>query len=257
MTDQLFVLREATMKKPLNKTPSTKGRQGDAKHEGTRAPSSSVRNAPSENDPPLIRLRAFRITMIRDDGSEWKFIIFEDVDQHRFRSSSSSGGGFPRKGLSATFDRLEAWDVLQHLREMALYPESAKSYWPADSLDALVLETAKGMWEGYDQSLIANPDWTRKVATGKRRARAKDPVIVARAIVLKGEDALLENDEENFEISNERLEAHEQKVWAYAGGKPWRWKLKKLKPAGGKCHVLTFADSEIVIPGPTSIEIPV
>jgi len=223
-----------------------------------------VRSRPSGSDsdgavsreiPPL-RLRALRVTVIRDDGTRWKFIVFEDVDGHRFQVNSSSGGARPRKGQKAMLDRLDAWNVLRGLREMASGPEEALSYWPADSLDVLVSKEAEQMWKMFDET-----DKVRKTSKeltverapkmGRVPAKGPKPMIVAMPT-----DAALPRSGLSPEEIKKTIEAQMQIVWDYAGGNPWKWKSKTPTPAGRKYDVLTFSGSEVITLGPTTIKIP-
>jgi hypothetical protein len=203
-----------------------------------------------------LRLRALRVTVIRDDGTEWRFIIFEDVDGHRFRVSSSSGGAQPRKGLKATLDRLDAWNVLRDLREMERGPKEARSYWPADSLDVLVSGQAEQMWKMSDRAdklrraSEEQPD-ERASRTGQVPAKGPKPMLVAMP-----SDSPLPRAGLSPEEIKKTFEAEMQRVWDYAGGNPWKWKSKRKTPAGRKCDVLTFSGSEVIMAGPTTVKIP-
>jgi len=203
-----------------------------------------------------LRLRALRVTVFRHDGTEWKFIIFEDVDRRRFRASSSSGGAQPRKGLKPTLDRLDAWNVLRGLRELGRGPEVTRSYWPADSVDVLVSEQAEWMWKMFDKAEKVRktseeqPD-ERAPKTDQVLARGPKPMLVAMP-----SDAASPRGGQSPEEIKQTMDAQMQMVWDYAGGNPWKWKPERPTPAGRKCDVLTFSESEVITPGPTTIKIP-
>jgi hypothetical protein len=241
----------------LNKKAETRRDNKERKPQGVRSRlSGSDSDGTVSGELAPLRLRALRVTVIRDDGNGWKFIVFEDVDAHRFQVSSSSGGAKPRKGEKAMLDRLDAWDVLRSLREMGRRPEGARSYWEADSLDVLVSEEAEQMWKMFDKTdklrktSEEQPD-ERAPKTGRVPAKSPKPMIVAMP-----SDAALPRAGLSPEEIKKMFEAQMQMVWDYAGGNPWKWKSKRPTPAGRKCDVLTFSGSEMVTPGPTTIKIP-
>lgn len=201
-----------------------------------------------------MNLRALRIIVAREDGTEWRFIVFENVDLQQFRSTSSSGGGHPRREMMAALDRLDAWKVLQSFWEISREPEVA-AYWDSGSLDDLVSEKATIMWETFDRNAAlwhtrseqVKEESSERSETGEN-AKGPRPV----AIAIRGFNPS-DTSPEDFK---KELDAHQQKVWDYVGGNTWKWESKGRTPAGYQCDVLTFSGSEIVTLGPTSIELP-
>ena len=198
-------------------------------------------------------LKAFRVTVIRDDRTHWKFVVFENVARHRFRLSSASGGSTPRKEEKLTLDRLDALNVLRGLKAMSREPEEARSYWPGDSLDDLVSEETARMWAMFDRA--GKVQKTRQEQAKERFPKKTDaapesprPMLVPVNVPIPGG---LSPEELNWDI-----DAQIRMMWEYAGGNTLRWKSRRRTPAGHKCDVLTFSGSDVVTPGPTSVEIP-
>jgi hypothetical protein len=176
--------------------------------------------------------------LIRENGDVWTFILFENVDRHRFRMSSCSGGGIPRPDLEAALDRGDAWSVLRSLREEGRHPEMARSGWAAGSLDDVVSEDAaqtgkmsdlvKVRWASRGEAIVAP-----KEDEAERAQKHPPPMVIA----APSDGASM------------------QTVWDYSAGNAWKWESKGLTQAGRQCDVLTFGGSEIVIPGRTALEI--
>jgi hypothetical protein len=203
--------------------------------------------------PNRLRLRALRVKLMREDGAGWTFILFEDVDRHRFRMSSCSGGGFPRQEMEAVFDRMDAWSVLRRLREDGRDPEAAKYGWAGGSLDDVVSKDAAQTWKMTDLARARRASGGEEIVTPKEdEAEASQKRPAAMAIAMPSDF-----DPRGLSLEEQRKasDAMMQAVWNYAGGNPWKWESKGLTKAGRRCDVLTFGGSEIVIPGPTSLEI--
>ncbi|HUK91336.1 MAG TPA: hypothetical protein VLZ81_13105 [Blastocatellia bacterium] len=202
---------------------------------------------------PAIRLRALRVTITRDDGTESKFIAFEDADTHRFQMSSSTGGWVPREEQRAAIDRMDAWKALQALKEMGSNSQEASSFWADDSLDAQVAQMAETMWRGsYERSKAATATpIVAPVAERQSDASPTGPQSMIVSILGDGIPVGL-----SVEERIKAFEAYKQSVWDYAGGKPWRWQPTAPTPEGHRCDVLTLSGSEIVIPGKACLDIP-
>src|SRR5215471_16987065 len=64
----------------LKKRAKTSRDNGEEKPQGVRnRPGGSDSDGTVSRERSPLRLRALRVTVIRQDGTEWKFIIFEDV----------------------------------------------------------------------------------------------------------------------------------------------------------------------------------
>lgn len=190
------------------------------------------------HEPMLLRMRAFRV-IDRRDGNYSKWIVIEAVERALFRTGSHISGSIPPRAMKAEIDKNDEWDVLNSLRNAARLPENAQIHWPvADSIDTAISQEEirmQGWWEQARQltpSLVPN--------------EPKSTDQSSRSIVATP----------GGHASEEELQRMIKEVWDFAGGKRLKWRSARQTPAGRKCEVLTFDGSEIVLVGPTSVEIP-
>ena len=203
----------------------------------------SIRESKMMNQTPkTIRMRAFRVSDNRH-GNYSKWIVLEDLEIGQFALGPHSGfGGVPTRGMKATFDREDAWSVLNSLRNaLRLRDDPAiQLQVVADSIDTAISQGETRKQEIFDWGLRGKtPSWALK-------ERGPGGKTIEQTITAT----------EGKVPSEEEFQRLEKEVWDFAGGKRLKWKPIGRTAAGRKCEVLTFEGSEEVLVSPTSLEIP-
>jgi hypothetical protein len=199
-----------------------------------------------------LRTRAFRVI----DYQEYEYcrlIVIEDVESAQFRVSrfSFAGGRTEEiqaqmdqvyEAMKAEIDRDDAREVLESLRHARRFPERAWTDWPlADSIDAAVSQAKMRFRESMERFFpgkISLPVPSEPEPTGE----SSKPVVMPMTSGTTSESG----------HSTQMIE----EVWNFAGGKRLYWKPIGSTPAGRQCEVLTFGESEEVLVGSDSIDIP-
>jgi hypothetical protein len=199
-----------------------------------------------------LRVRACRVIDYQEE-EYCRFIVIEDVECARFRVGrfSFAGGRTEEiqeqmdqiyEAMKAKIDRDDAREVLESLRDARRFPESAWTDWPvADSIDAAVSQGKMRFRESMERFFpgkIPIPAPSEPEPTGES----------SKPVVMPMPGGTTSESEHSKQMIKE--------VWDFAGRKRLYWKPIGSTPAGRKCEVLTFDESEEVLVGADSIDIP-
>ena len=140
-------------------------------------------------------------------------------------------------------DELDAWNVLNHLREIAReFVRFPEDYWlplPAGSIDAAVSQFSAEFQKLQERFPL--PDHS---ALDIEEPDSETPEIRPVAMMAPSDSA-----------HDEPFEGSMQRVRSFAAGKQLKWKQMGFTPSGRRCEVLTFDGSEEVLLSENSLEI--
>ncbi|HKF55994.1 MAG TPA: hypothetical protein VKJ45_11130 [Blastocatellia bacterium] len=183
--------------------------------------------------PTPRRVKAFRITD-RQGRIPVKCIVIEDVDRGWFITTEFSGRGPYTRAIKPIMDRLDAWNVLNRLRDDNCFPDGPTEMPPDDSIDAAVEQPIARIRKHFHGKV---PDW----------AKQRPPIDQQSGAVVIGLSRKVSSGEEFKQL--------QQDVWDFASGLELRWKRARRTPAGRLCDVLTFSGSDEVLVTPTGLRV--
>jgi hypothetical protein len=107
-------------------------------------------------------------------------------------------------------DRLDAWNVLNRLRDDDCFPDVPTDMPPDDSIDAAVQQPIAKLREHFHGEV---PDWAKQRPPIDQQS---GPVVIRLS----------------REVSKEELKQVQREVWDFAAGLEVRWKRARRTPAG-------------------------
>src|SRR5262252_2844878 len=124
-----------------------------------------------DGKPTPRRVRAFRITD-RRSRVHVQCIGIEDVDRGWFMTPAFSGRGHYTRAIKSMMDRLDAWNVLNRLRDDDCFPDAPTEMPPDDSIDAAVEQPISRIREHFQGKV---PAWAKKQPPIDQQSR---PVVI-------------------------------------------------------------------------------
>jgi len=146
-----------------------------------------------------------------------------------------SGRGHYTRAIKSMMDRLDAWNVLNRLRDDDCFPDVPTEMPPDDSIDAAVEQPIARIREHFQGKA---PNW----------AKRRPPTDQQSGAVVIGMWRGVSSEEEFDKV--------QQEVRDFASGLEPRWKRARRTPAGRQCDVLTFSGSDEVLVTPSGLQVP-